>query len=172
MLIYLVIFDRHPRCKSRPVRESSTLFSFSISSTFQPLFFRIFFQVPYTVSPLFLTLTKTAGGRGDSSHFGTARRPSAVCWYGGSGSAALGNLENRLIWGFPLESKSFEAKGKREGCLKRPLLVISEEERASLKNDTLKLRRLLREASLREARLPGRGRSEIAAGKLSFFTKN
>jgi hypothetical protein len=35
--------------------------------------FRSFFQVPYPVSPLFATLTKTLGVWGYSSHFGTAR---------------------------------------------------------------------------------------------------
>ncbi len=35
--------------------------------------FRRLFQVPYPVSPLFATLTKTAGVWGYSSHFGTAR---------------------------------------------------------------------------------------------------
>jgi len=38
-----------------------------------PPIFRRLFQVPYPVSPLFATLTKTPGVWGYSSHFGTAR---------------------------------------------------------------------------------------------------
>src|SRR5216684_909533 len=39
--------------------------------------FRTFFQVPYPVTPLFATLTKTAGVWGYSSHFGSPRAISA-----------------------------------------------------------------------------------------------
>src|SRR5260370_42020148 len=53
--------------------------SFSLSSPrrlflYLPPILRILFQVPYPVSPLRATLTKTPGVWGYSSHFGTRRR--------------------------------------------------------------------------------------------------
>jgi|SRR5579859_1686923 len=63
-----------------PLRTSAFLStsasSFSFSSAEYP-FFRIFFQVPYTLSPLFATLAKTAGVYGVSSQFGTGPEPNA-----------------------------------------------------------------------------------------------
>src|SRR5437899_1858627 len=46
-----------------------------VPSSLRPPEFRILFQVPYVLSPLFSTLTKTAGVGGHSSHSGT-RPPS------------------------------------------------------------------------------------------------
>src|SRR5262245_43100853 len=44
----------------------------------EPTIFRTFFQVPYALSPLFATLTKTAGVHLLSSHFGTCTSPLAT----------------------------------------------------------------------------------------------
>jgi len=58
----------------RPFRAASpTLPILSHPRISVPPIFRRLFQVPYPVSPLFATLTKTAGVWGYSSHFGTAR---------------------------------------------------------------------------------------------------
>src|SRR5260370_19779638 len=43
-----------------------------IITSLLPLF-RIFFQVPYPATPLFATLTKTAGVYTNNSHFGSSR---------------------------------------------------------------------------------------------------
>jgi len=59
--------------------------------------FRIFFQVPYAVSPLFATLTKTAGVYPVSSQFGTPATPSSSCpqWWYLSASAIMGRVPSR-----------------------------------------------------------------------------
>src|SRR5216684_9343964 len=41
--------------------------------------FRIFFQVPYPATPLFATLTKTAGVCTSNSHSGTHRSRNYLC---------------------------------------------------------------------------------------------
>ena len=59
--------------------------------------FRIFFQVPYAVSPLFATLTKTAGVYPVPSQFGTPATPSSSCpqWWYLSASAIMGRVPSR-----------------------------------------------------------------------------
>src|SRR6267143_5369537 len=67
MLAWVVIYRRHLR-HSTPilylcVLSVSALSSLTLSLSHSPLspIFRIFFQVPYPATPLFATLTKTAG---------------------------------------------------------------------------------------------------------------
>jgi len=76
MLAWVVIYRQHLR-HSTPIPSSlrTPRLCVGFSGTFfhhsslSPIF-RIFFQVPYPVSPLLATLTKTPGVWGHSSHFG------------------------------------------------------------------------------------------------------
>src|SRR6267378_2960014 len=77
MLAWVVIYRRHLR-HSTPifylcVLIVSALSSLTLSLNHSPLspIFRIFFQVPYPATPLFATLTKTAGVCTNNSHSGT-----------------------------------------------------------------------------------------------------
>ena len=79
MLAWVVIYRRHLR-HSTPilylcVLSVSALSSLTLSLNHSPLspIFRIFFQVPYPATPLFATLTKTAGVYTNNSHFGSSR---------------------------------------------------------------------------------------------------
>src|SRR6267378_1570273 len=68
--------------------------------------FRIFFQVPYALTPLFGTLTKTAGVWGYSSHFGTgsilswphesSRAERGICFFFRRSSLPSPSLRKRL----------------------------------------------------------------------------
>jgi hypothetical protein len=62
MIAWVVIYRRHRR-QSRKSRADC------------PSIFRIFFQVPYAATPLFATLTKTAGVCTNNSQFGTLCSP-------------------------------------------------------------------------------------------------
>src|SRR5260370_17554856 len=57
--------------------------------------FRTLFQVRYAATPLFATLTKTPGGWGYSSHFGTSPAPSKPALIGVLSSALLPPLQPR-----------------------------------------------------------------------------
>src|SRR5712664_3857680 len=77
MLAWVVIYRRHLR-HSTPilylrVLSVSALSSLALSLNHSPLspIFRIFFQVPYPATPLFATLTKTAGVCINNSYSGT-----------------------------------------------------------------------------------------------------
>ena len=62
-----------------PIGNQSACLSVTLSVIFRHDYrlssiFRIYFQVPYPVTPLFATLRKTAGVCANNSHSGTARR--------------------------------------------------------------------------------------------------
>jgi hypothetical protein len=63
--------------KNRGWGQSGAIVHLTVHSTLPPIF-RTFFQVPYPLSPLLATLTKTPGVWGYSSRFGTLLSPLAT----------------------------------------------------------------------------------------------
>jgi hypothetical protein len=80
MIPWVVIYRPHLRLarRSRAFSASLPLFHLLPLSHLLPSspIFRIFFQVPYPATPLFATLTKTAGVYTNNSQNGTFRLPS------------------------------------------------------------------------------------------------
>jgi hypothetical protein len=74
-MIASVVIDRRHLRRSPQSRALARLFLFNIPTcnlqTCQRLLFRTLFQVPYPLSPLLATLTKTAGVCANNSHSGT-----------------------------------------------------------------------------------------------------
>jgi hypothetical protein len=77
MLAWVVIDRRHLR-QSSSLRAQRLSAKLSDSSPLSPIF-RIFFQVPYPVSPLRATLTKTPGVYTNNSHSGTLHSQVTTC---------------------------------------------------------------------------------------------
>ena len=71
MIPWVVIDRRYLRQSRHSCASSSSTFQPANLQTFQHLVFRTFFQVPYPATPLFATLTKTAGVCTNNSHSGT-----------------------------------------------------------------------------------------------------